>query len=162
MAFCDYDDKILLSKHWTNIGLEFVGILHLIPYCYVFLPSSHQKQVSSPGRDEKSNWWQEPNNFSDANRRCLVYLGGQKRRQNLVAHRPWKQPLKPQEVWWSEEAGQGSGGTAGSWSSGSSWCIWSIWPELALQFGTLFGGRVLKRFKLGFCPNLLFGQKSDF
>ena len=30
--------KILLSKHWTNIGLEFVGILHLIPYCYVFLP----------------------------------------------------------------------------------------------------------------------------
>ena len=42
---------------------------------------------------------QDPNNYSDANRGCLVYLGGQKRRQNLVAHRPWKQPLKPQEVW---------------------------------------------------------------
>jgi len=26
-------------------------------------------------------------------------LGGQKRRQNLVAHRPWKQLDKPQEVW---------------------------------------------------------------
>lgn len=41
-------------------------------------------------------------------------LGGQKRRQNLVAHRPWKQLDNPQEVWWSEDAGQGSGGTAGS------------------------------------------------
>ena len=41
-------------------------------------------------------------------------LGGQNSRQNLVAQRPWKQADKPQEVWWSEEPGQGSGGTAGS------------------------------------------------